>query len=344
MSNLALPRLLLLAGFTAVALLAPVASAQKPDAQTFPTRPIRVIVPSSPGGPVDLTARAVGQRFTERWGQQIVLDHRAGAGGIIGHELAVKAAPDGYTLIFSTAAGLVVNPLLSKLSYDPLRDLTPISLGSINPQLLFTHPAVPATNMQELIALAKAKPNQLNCASAGNGTPNHLGCELLKTMAGIEVVHVPYKGSSPAIVDVVGGQIQFMLNSIPSVLPLAKAGKIRVLGVSTAERTPAAPEIPPIAQTLPGFEYVNWFALMAPAGTPAPIINKINAEVVRMMADPAFAQRLINQGAEPRASTPFHVCTLKPGKPASAKVGVSGKEPTLWSPVTPIARSLPLLT
>ena len=304
MSNLTRACLPLVMGFTTLSLLAPVASAQKADAQSFPTRPIRIIVPSSPGGPVDITARAVSQRFTERWGQQIVVDHRAGAGGIIGHELAVKAAPDGYTLIFSTAAGLVVNPLLSKLSYDPLRDLTPISLGSINPQLLFTHPAVPAANMQELIALAKAKPNQLNCASAGNGTPNHLGCELLKSMAGIEVVHVPYKGSSPAIVDVVGGQIQFMLNSIPSVLPLAKAGKIRVLGVSTAERTPAAPEIPPIAQTLPGFEYVNWFALMAPAGTPAPVINKINAEVVRMMADPAFAQRLISQGAEPRASTP----------------------------------------
>ena len=136
-----------------------------------------------------------------------MLDHRAGAGGIIGHELAVKAAPDGYTLIFSTAAGLVVNPLVTKVSYDPFRDLAPISLGSINPQLLFTHPNVPATNMQELIALAKAKPNQLNCASAGNGTPNHLGCELLKSMAGIEVVHVPYKGSTPAIVDVVAGQI-----------------------------------------------------------------------------------------------------------------------------------------
>jgi tripartite-type tricarboxylate transporter receptor subunit TctC len=305
MSNVIRIYLPVVMGFAALTLLVSHASAQgKPDAQSYPTRPIRIIVPSSPGGPVDITARAVAQRLTERWGQQIVLDHRAGAGGIIGHELAVKAAPDGYTLIFSTAAGLVVNPLITKVSYDPFRDLAPVSLGSINPQLLFTHPSVPAANLQELIALAKAKPNQLNCASAGNGTPNHLGCELLKSMAGIEVVHVPYKGSSPAIVDVVAGQIQFMLNSIPSVLPLAKAGKIRVLGVSTAERTPAAPEVPTIAQTLPGFEYVNWFALMAPAGTPSAIVNKINAEIVRMMADPPFAQRLVNQGAEPRASTP----------------------------------------
>ena len=186
-------------------------------AQSYPSRPIRIIVPTAAGGPTDFTARAIGQRMAEAWGQQIIIDNRGGAGGIIAHDLASKATPDGYTLIFSTAAGLIINPLLNKLSYDPFRDFAPISLGSVNPQMLFTHPSVPATNVKELIALAKAAPKQLNCASAGNGTPNHLGCELLKSMAEIDVVHVPYKGSPPAVTDVVSGRIQFMLNSIPTV-------------------------------------------------------------------------------------------------------------------------------
>ena len=273
-------------------------------AQNYPVRPIRIIVPTAAGGPTDITARAIAQRMTDAWGQQVIIDNRAGGGGIIGHEIATKAPPDGYTLIFSTAAGLIINPLLNKLSYDPFRDLAPISLGSINPQLLFTHPGVPATSMPELIALARAKPKQLNCASAGNGTPNHLGCELLKSMTGIDVVHVPYKGSPPAISDVVSGEIHFMLNSIPTVLSLIKVGKIRALGVSSAKRSPAVPEIPTIAETVPGYEYLQWFAMMAPAGTPPAIVNRINAEMVKMIADPPFAQRLVNLGAEPQSSTP----------------------------------------
>jgi tripartite-type tricarboxylate transporter receptor subunit TctC len=152
------------------------------DGSSYPVRPIRIIVPTTPGGPADFTARAIGQRMTDAWGQQIIIDNRGGAGGIIGHEIAAKAAPDGYTLILSTAAGLVINPLLGKVPYDSHRDFAPISLGSINPQLLFSHPQVPVTNVKELIALAKARPGELNCASAGNGTPNHLGCELLKSM------------------------------------------------------------------------------------------------------------------------------------------------------------------
>jgi tripartite-type tricarboxylate transporter receptor subunit TctC len=288
-----------------LALLTTGASAQsKHDAQNYPTRPIRIIVPNPASGPTDFTARLIAQRMTEVWGQQIIIDNRAGAGGIIAHEIAAKATPDGYTLIFSTAAGLIINPLLTRTSYDSFRDFAPISLGTVNPQMLFSNPAVPVTNVKELIALAKAKPKQLNCASAGNGTPNHLGCELLKSMTGIDVVHVPYKGSPPAITDVISGQIQFMLNSIPTVLPLAKAGKIRALGVSGARRSPAVPEIPAIAETVPGFEYVQWFAMLAPAGTPAAIVNKINAEMVKMIADPPFAQRLINLGAEPQSCSP----------------------------------------
>jgi tripartite-type tricarboxylate transporter receptor subunit TctC len=286
-------------------LLAFVATLPTVQAQTgkWPERPIRIIVPTAAGGPTDFTARAIGQRMTEAWGQQVIIDNRGGAGGIIAHELASKATPDGYTLIFSTPAGLIINPLLNKLSYDPFRDFAPISLGSVNPQMLFTHPSVPATNVKELIALAKAAPKQLNCASAGNGTPNHLGCELLKSMAEIDVVHVPYKGSPAAVTDVVTGQIQFMLNSIPTVLPLVVAGKIRALAVSTPKRTPALPD-PAIAETVPGYEYVQWFAMLAPARTPPAIVSKINAEMVRMIADPTFAQRLVKLGAEPQSSTP----------------------------------------
>ena len=297
--------LCLVASAGMLALLASGALAQgRTDASSYPARPIRIIVPSQAGGPIDITARSIAQRMTENWSQQIIIDNRAGAGGIIGHELAAKANPDGYTLIFSTAAGLIINPLLNKLSYDPFRDFAPISLGTVNPQLLFSHPQVPATNVKELIALAKARPGEINCASAGNGTPNHLGCELLKSMTGIDVVHVPYKGSPPAVNDVLSGRIQFMLNSIPSVLPLLKAGRVRALGISTVRRSPSVPDVPPIADTVPGYEYVQWFAMMAPAGTPPAVVNRISTEMARMMSDPPFAQRLVNLGAEPQSSTP----------------------------------------
>jgi tripartite-type tricarboxylate transporter receptor subunit TctC len=288
-----------------MAVLAPATGfAQAPPKTDYPIRPIRIIVPGTPGSANDFTARAIAQRLTDNWGQQMVIDNRAGAGGIIAHEIVAKAMPDGYTLIFSTSAGIILNPLLSKTPYDPVRDFAPVSLGSINPQMLFAHPGVPARNVGELIALAKAKPGTLNCASAGTGTPNHMGCELLKSLTGISFVHVPYKGSGPGVTDVVGGQAQFMFNSIPAVLQLVKSGKLRGLGVGSPKRSQAAPDIPAIAETLPGFECQNWYALFAPAGTPAPIINKLNGELVKMIADPPFAQRLIELGSEPQSSTP----------------------------------------
>jgi tripartite-type tricarboxylate transporter receptor subunit TctC len=270
----------------------------------YPSRPIRIVVPGSAGSANDFTARAIAQRFTEAWGQQMVIDNRSGAGGVIAHEIAAKANADGYTLIFSTSAGLVINPLLFKVPYDSFRDLAPVSMGSINPQMLFAHPSVQANNVPELIALAKQKPGQLNCASAGTGTPNHLGCELLKSMAGINFVHVPYKGATPGFTDVVAGQMHFMFNSIPAVLPMVKTGKLKALGVGGPKRSPAAPTVPAIAETLPGFECVNWYAMLAPAGTPAAIISKINGEMVKMIADPPFAQRLLDMGSEPLSSTP----------------------------------------
>lgn len=270
----------------------------------YPVRPIRIVVPGTAGSSNDFTARAIAQRLTDNWGQQMVIDNRSGAGGVIAHEIVARANPDGYTLIFSTSAGLILNPLLYKTPYDSFRDFAPVSLGSINPQMLFAHPGVPVKGVPDLIALAKAKPGSLNCASAGTGTPNHLGCELLRSLGGISFVHVPYKGSGPGVTDVVGGQAHFMFNSIPAVLQLTKTGKLRALGVGGPKRSPVAPDVPAIAETLPGFECVNWYAMLAPAGTPTTIINKLNGEIVKMIADPPFAQRLMELGSEPQSSTP----------------------------------------
>ena len=206
-------------------------------AQNYPDRPVRILVAGPPGSSNDITVRAMAQRFTQAWGQQMVLDNRPGGAGILAHEITVRANPDGYTLLFSSSSGLVLNPLLFKMPYDPFRDLAPVSLGSINPQLLFANPSLAAKSVPELIALAKAKPGTLNCASAGNGTPNHLGCELLKSLGNINFVHVPYKGSGPGVVDVVAGQAHFMFASIPQVLPLVRTGKLRALGVGSLKRT-----------------------------------------------------------------------------------------------------------
>ena len=274
------------------------------SAQQYPVRPVRVIVAGPPGSATDFTARLIAERLSTTLGQQFVIDNRAGAGGIIAHELAANAPADGYTLLFSTSAGLVINPLLTKVSYDTFRDLAPISLASINPQMLFASPSLAVKNVQDLIALAKAKPGQLNCASAGSGTPNHLGCELLKASAKLDFVHVPYKGATSGITDVVAGQAQFMFNSIPAVLPLVKSGKVRALGVGSVKRSVAAPDVPTIAETIPGFECVNWYAMSAPAKTPQGIVTRLNTEVVKMIGDPAFAQKLIDMGSEPQSSTP----------------------------------------
>ena len=213
-------------------------------AQPYPSRPVRMIVPNLAGSATDTVARMVAQRFAESWGHQVVVDNRAGASGMIGHELTARAAPDGYTLLMSTSAGLIITPMLTKAPYDSARDFAPVSLVVVSPQMLVSHPGVPATNVEELVALARAKPGQLNCASPGTGTSNHLGCEMLKVMAKVSFLHVPYKGTSLAVNDVVGGQVQFMFNSMPAVWPLAKAGKLRALAHAGTKRSPAAPEVP----------------------------------------------------------------------------------------------------
>jgi tripartite-type tricarboxylate transporter receptor subunit TctC len=270
----------------------------------YPARPIRIIVPNTAGSGMDNVTRLIGQRFTEAWGQQIVVDDRPGAGGIIGHELAAKAAPDGYTLLFSAASGLVIQPLLTKVSYDSARDFTPISLVVNSIQVLVSHPSVPANNVEELMAVARARPGQLNCGSSGSGSTNHLVCEMLKAMAGVDFVHVPFKGTSAQMIGVVSGQVQFGFASIPTTSVFVKVGKLRALAQGGPSRSPVLPNLPTVAETFPGFEALTWYALFAPRGTPPAIVTRLNAEVVNMLADPAIARRFADQGLDAAPSTP----------------------------------------
>ena len=281
----------------------------KPDPQRYPSRPVRIIVPNTAGSATDGVTRMVAQRLTDVWGQQMVVDNRAGASGIIGHDVAAKAAPDGYTLLVSTSAGLVITPLLTKVPYDSARDFSPISLIVVSPQMLVSHPGMPAATVDELVALARARPGQLNCASPGTGTSNHLGCEMLKVLTKINIMHVPYKGTAPAISDVVGGHVQFMFNSMPAVWPLAQSGKLRALAHGGTKRSPAAPEVPTVAESIPGFQCITWYALFAPRGVPPAIVTRVNSEMVKMLADPPFAKRLADQGQEPQSTTPAELAT-----------------------------------
>jgi tripartite-type tricarboxylate transporter receptor subunit TctC len=250
--------------------------------------------------------RSIGQKFTEALGQQVVVENRAGAASAVGTEVAAHSPADGYTLLLGTSAGFCINPALGgKLPYDAERDFAPISLVVINPQILVVHPSLPVRSMRSLIALAKSRPGQINYASVGNASPQHLGMEMLKSMTGIDMVHIPYKGTAPAITDILAGNVSLMFNSMPSVLPQMKSGKLRGIAVGSAKRSPAAPDIPTVAESgVPGFEYVTWYGLFAPAGTPRDIVNRLNAQVVRMLADPELAKRFASQGAEPMSNTP----------------------------------------
>ena len=289
----------------ATALVTGAAFAQtKEDPKNYPSRPIRVVVGNTAGAAQDIVARLVAQRLADGLGQNTVVDNRPGATGQIGMEITSKSPPDGYTLIVTTSAALVLNPLLTKVPYDPYKDFTPISLLVDSPQLLFGTMAIPAKTVSELLDLARAKPGQLNCASPGFGGSNHMGCEMLKTMGKVNIVHVPYKGTSPAITDVVGGHAQFMFNSIPAVIGIIKSGKVRALGHGGTKRSPALPDVPTIAETLPGFQVGTWYALAAPAGLPGAIVARLNAEVKKMFADPPFAQKIVELGQDPAASTP----------------------------------------
>jgi len=275
-------------------------------AQEYPTKPIRLVITYPPGGNTDLVGRALALKLGEFMGQQVVVDNRGGAGGVLGSMITAQSAPDGYTIMLGTSAGMVINPLLSrKLTYDPVRDFAPISMVVIVPQLLVINPQLPVKNVRELIAFAKAKPGYLNAGSSGVGTPNHFGTELLKWLAGVDIVHVPYKGGAPALTDLLGGQIQMAFSSVPAVLPHIKAGRLVALGVGSAKRSPALPNIPTIAEAgVPGYEYTTWYGVFAPAKTPRTLITRLNAEIVKAMETPDIKDRFTALGGDPDPGTP----------------------------------------
>lgn len=279
-------------------------AADSDAAKTYPNRPIRMIVPFPPGGSNDILGRFIGQKLTERLGQQTVIDNRAGADGIIGTDLAAKSAPDGYTLLI-VSTSFSMNPAIHKLPYDPLKSLTAIALIGRGPNLFATTPSLPVKSMKELIALAKAKPGQLHYASSGVGGFNHFGGELLKTMAGIDIVHVPYKGGGPAMIDVMSGQVEVLVSTLIQALPYLKTGKLRPLGVGGLKRTPALPDVPTVAEAgVPGYDCSIWWGILGPAGMPGAIVTKLNTEMAAILRDPETAKRLVADAAEPAIETP----------------------------------------
>lgn len=274
-------------------------------AQTYPTKSIRFIIPFPPGGPRDVQARLIGPKLTEAWGQAVVIDNRAGANGIIGIELAAKSPADGHTLVMISAGFAAAPSLYATLPYDTLRDLAPVAPLTSGPGILIVNNALPVKSVKELIAYARARPGQLHYGSAGNGAPSHLAVALFGVMTETRFVHVPYKGMAPALNDVIGGQIQVSLPTIPGGLPHVLAGRVRALGVSGAKRSPAAPDVPAIAEAgVPGYEATNWYGIAAPAGTSRAIVTRLNQEIARILAMPDVRAKLLNMGMEPEAGTP----------------------------------------
>ncbi len=275
-------------------------------AQPYPAKPMRLIVPFAPGGGVDFTARLVGQKLAVSFGQSVVADNRAGAAGVIGTELAAKAAPDGYTLLLGSAGPLTILPSMSNtLPYDPLRDFATVALVSSMPFLLVVHPSLPVKSLAELIVHAKARPGQLNYGTAGNGSTTHLATELFKAMAQIDIVHVPYKGVAPAVADLLAGQVQIMSGDLSTLMPQVKAGKLRALAVTGARRSALAPEWPTIAESgVAGFEASGWFGVLAPVATPRALIALLNAAIVKALGDADTRERLAALGGDVGGGTP----------------------------------------
>jgi tripartite-type tricarboxylate transporter receptor subunit TctC len=275
-------------------------------AQAYPARPVRLIVPYVAGGPVDSMARLLVPRLVDAWGQQIVIDNRGGANSIVGSELAAHAAPDGYTLVLISASFTVNVTLYPKLPFDAVRDFTAVTLVAAGPGMLVTHPSLPARNLKELIALAKAKPGALSYGSAGAGAPtSHLGMELLKSTAAIDIVHVPYKSMAPALIDVLGGQIQMSMPTVNVVLPHIRSARLRAIGVSSLQRSPSAADVPTLAEAgMPGYEAINWFAILGPRGVPATIAEKIHAETAEVLKTPELRDRIVAAGMEPKSMPP----------------------------------------
>ncbi|MGZ8154785.1 MAG: tripartite tricarboxylate transporter substrate binding protein [Burkholderiales bacterium] len=274
-------------------------------AQTsYPARPIRLIVPVAPGGGTDFTARAIAQRLGDSLGQQVIVDNRPGASGNIGVEIAAKSSPDGHTLVMPITSFSINPHLFPKLPFDTVKDFAPVVLAASAPLLLVINPSVPAKSVGELIAVAKAKPGQLNYANSGHGTTAHLAGELLKKMAGVDIVSVPYKGGGPAVIDLIGGRVQIYFSTITAALTHVQAGKLRGLAVTTTKRVNLIPDVPTVAESgLPGFEIVGWFGIFAPAGTPAPVVAKLNAEINEVLRLPEMQRRFSSQGLIPGSGT-----------------------------------------
>jgi len=272
----------------------------------YPNKPIKIVVPFSAAGTTDILARAVGNEMQKVWGQSVLIENRPGAGGNLGSDVVAKAAPDGYTLLVGAVSPQAINvTLYPKMPYDVMRDFAHITLIAAVPNILEVHPSVPVKTVRDLIALAKAKPGQLTYASSGSGTSIHLSAELFKTMAGVDMLHIPYKGSGPAITDLVGGQVNLMFDNLPSSIAQVKAGKLRPIAVTTLKRSPALPDVPTIAESgLPGYDASSWFGMHAPAGTPKDIISKIYGVVSASLRTPEMIERLSSQGAEAVGNTP----------------------------------------
>jgi len=275
-------------------------------AQPYPSRVVKLIVPQTPGGATDVFARKIGQLLSEKWGQPVVIENRAGAGGVVGTDVVAKSAPDGYTLLVTYAGSQAINPsLYQKIPFDSVKDFQTVATLASTPFVLIVHPKLPAKDLAEYVALARARPDALTYASSGNGSVNHLLGEMLKTEAGIKMLHVPYRGVAPAITDVIGGQVDSAFSSVPSVLQMVQTDKVRALAISSAQRIAAAPEIPTIAESgFPGFDVNPWWGILAPAGIDVTIVRKINEDVANILRTKEMIDFLAAQGAEPLITSP----------------------------------------
>lgn len=298
MGKLQVTLLCALAATAALAVCPPLSATQ------YPTKPVKIVVPYPPGGPSDLIGRLIAQRLTTGLGQQVIVDNKSGAGGLIGTEAGVKSPPDGYTLTL-IASAYTIFPSLYKLKFDPISDITPIIQVSQGPQLVVVHPSLPVTSTRELIALAKAKPGKLNFASGGQASLTHLATELFASMAGIKMNHVPYKGGGPAVTDTIAGQTDLYFSALAIALPHVRAGKLRAIAVTTSQRNAAAPDVPTVAESgLPGYEVVNWFGLVGPKGLPRPIVDRISTEVTMVLKLRETGERLEADGSSPAGGSP----------------------------------------
>ncbi len=273
-------------------------------AQTWPAKAVRIVVGYPPGGPTDLLARIVAQKLTESWGQQVLVDNRPGASGMIGAEVTVRAAPDGYTLLMVPVTYAVTPSLFPKMAYDAVKDLAPVAQVAAAPFILVVHPTLPVKTVKDLIALARSRPGQINYASASAGGMPHLAGELFNTMTGVKMVHIPYKGAAPATTDLLAGQVSLMFNNMLSAMPQVKSGRLRAIAVTSIKRSAAAPELPTSAETVPGYEASGWYAALAPAATPRELIARLNNDMNRVMKMPDVTQRLASDGVEAVGTTP----------------------------------------